>query len=569
MAGVSAYHTGTMKIAPLLTRFALGLMILGLLAAILLQGGPQPGWTALLLAGTIVLGAWLGWLIRQVWIYPSLLRRAQALWATHGPASEVADLLEGASLATGELGRQIHLLMGYAHFTLGYTNQAWTDFLKADLSPLPFWWRWPARLACQSASEKPTPRQIARVDRLARLIPDLPRLGHLQGLLQLRTGATAEAWAHFEAVLPLAWEDPLVLEDLMLASLQNGREDLAEAALHLLNTRHGDARLPWNRGAAGLYLLRKGRPAEALALTQGQLLEHRGSLSLWLTRAIALRQLGNPEVAWQVVEAGLIDHPGSFQLWMERHQVALDLRRDQAALTSLEQAWQVLPPGAEGARWRQDWHLRRAEYAFWWEDQPESALAHLNQVPVEARGDQRPPLELQIHLALGHHETVLRGVEALLGDAPRDPDLRLLQADCLAGLGTWDALLPLLEDMDEPCRQRPLFWHLKGLAHANLDNPHLAWLDLERAMRMDPQNSRLILDVGHARAEVGDWAHAEALWRQALLLAPQDEEALINLAEARREHHDPEGARRYLRECLLHHPHSLQAQTALAELEAN
>jgi Flp pilus assembly protein TadD len=139
----------------------------------------------------------------------------------------------------------------------------------------------------------------------------------------------------------------------------------------------------------------------------------------------------------------------------------------------------------------------------------------------------------------------------------------------MAGMGTWDALLPLLEDMNEACRRRPLFWHLKGLAHANRGNPHQAWLDLERAVHMDPDNPRLLMDAGHSCAEVGDWARAEALWRQALVLAPQDEEALISLAEARLERHDPESARRYLRECLLHHPESVQAQVALAELEAN
>jgi tetratricopeptide (TPR) repeat protein len=558
-----------MKNHPLLVRLTLGLLILGWLAVLLFLGEPHPGWTALALAGTVVLGAWLGWGIRQVWIYPSLLRRAQALWASHGAASEVAELLERASLASGELGRQIYLLLGYAHFTLGYTNQAWTDFLRADLARLPLWLQWPARLVFQTPSGKPTPRRMAWIGRLVRLAPTLPRLRHLQGLLLLRTGATTEAWCQFEAALPLAWDDPLVLEDLMLASLQNDRPDLAEAAMNLLRTRHGDARLPWDRGAASLFLLRTGRPAEALALIQGLPFESHTPANLWLAKSVALRRLGNPEGAWQVIQAAVAFHPTSFQLWMERHQSALGLHREKEALESLEQGWQVLPAGTERADLRQDWHLRRAEFAFWWEDQPEVALDHLHQVPVEARGDLHPPLELQIRLALGQHEPVFREVSALLETQAQDPDLRLLQADCMAGMGAWDALLPLLEDMDASCRQRPLFWHLRGLVHANLGNPHQAWLDLERALRMDPQNPRLLLDAGHGCAELGNWAHAENLWREVLLLAPQDEEALISLAEARRESHDPESARRYLRECLLHHPHSQQAQTALAELEAN
>lgn len=550
-------------------RLALGLLLLGLLVVLLVEGGSHPGWTALLLAGTVGLGGWLGWVIRQVWIYPSLLRRAQALWATRAAASEVAEILERGTLATGELGRQVHLLLGYAHFALGYTNQAWMDFLRADLARLPFWLRLPVRLAFQSASATPSPRQIARVDRLVRLAPSLPRLRHLQGILRLRAGASSEAWALLEAALPLTWEDPLVLEDLMLASIQSGRDDLTETALQLLRTRHGDGRLPWDRGAAGLYLLRKGRPAEALALVQGLPAGSQSTSSLWLTKANALRQLGDQEGAWRAIQAAVLEHPEAFHLWMERHQIALDLQQEEEALASLEGAWKVLPAGAEGAVLRQDWHLRRAEFALWWQDQPEVAFEHLSQVPAEVRGNHKPPLELQIRLALGQHEQVYREVTDLLRSCPQDPDLLLLQADCMAGMGTWDALLPLLEGMDESCRQRPLFWHLKGLAHANLGNPHQAWLDLERAVHLDPDNPRLLLDAGHSCAEVGDWTRAEALWRQVLVLDPQDEEALISLAEARRERHDPESARRYLRECLLHHPGSTQAQTALAELEAN
>jgi Flp pilus assembly protein TadD len=555
--------------APPFARLALGLLLLGLLAALLVEGGPHPGQTALILAGTVGLGGCLGWVIRQVWIYPSLLRRAQALWATQAPASEVAEILERGTFATGELGRQIHLLLGYTHFALGYTNQAWMDFLRADLAHLPFWLRLPVRLAFRSAAATPSPRQIARVDRLVRLAPTLPRLRHLQGILRLRAGASSEAWVLLEAALPLAWEDPLVLEDLMLASIQNGREDLTETALQLLRTRHGDGRLPWDRGAAGLYLLRKGRPAEALALVQGPPAGSPSTSSLWLTKANALRRLGDPEGAWRAIQAALLAHPEAFHLWMERHQIALDLQQEEEALVSLEGAWKVLPAGAEGTALRQDWHLRRAEFALWWQDQPEVAFEHLSQVPAQVRGNHTPPLELQIRLALGQHESVYREVTDLLRSRPQDPDLLLLQADCMAGMGTWDALLPLLEGMSEACRQRPLFWHLKGLAHANRDNPHQAWLDLERAVHLDPDNPRLLLDAGHSCAEVGDWTRAEALWRQVLVLAPQDEEALISLAEARRERHDSESARRYLRECLLHHPGSIQAQTALAELEAN
>jgi len=156
-----------------------------------------------------------------------------------------------------------------------------------------------------------------------------------------------------------------------------------------------------------------------------------------------------------------------------------------------------------------------------------------------------------------------------LKDLPQDVDLLLLQADCLAGMEAWEALLPYLEGLGEACRERSAFWHLRGLARAHLGDPLPARMDLERAARMDPGDPRCLLDAGHACAELADWDRAEEHWRQALHLDPRDEEALLHLAEARRALEDLEGARRYLRECLLHHPDSLEAQSRLAELEAN
>jgi Tfp pilus assembly protein PilF len=148
-------------------------------------------------------------------------------------------------------------------------------------------------------------------------------------------------------------------------------------------------------------------------------------------------------------------------------------------------------------------------------------------------------------------------------------DLLLLQADCLAGMEAWEALLPYLDGLGEACRERPAFWHLRGLGHANHGEHLTARMDLERAVRMDPRELRYLLDAGHACSELGDWDRAEGHWRQALQMEPQAEEPLIHLAEARRELQDLDGARRYLRECLLHHPDSQDAQTRLAELEAN
>ena len=66
---------------------------------------------------------------------------------------------------------------------------------------------------------------------MIRLAPRMGRLRHLQGLLLLRDAgpeALHLAWEHFEAALPLSWDDPLVLEDLLLAGLQHGREDMVQ-----------------------------------------------------------------------------------------------------------------------------------------------------------------------------------------------------------------------------------------------------------------------------------------------------------------------------------------------------
>jgi uncharacterized protein HemY len=254
---------------------------------------------------------------------------------------------------------------------------------------------------------------------------------------------------------------------------------------------------------------------------------------------------------------------------MERYQIALDLHLDAEALQSLDRAWQTISGGPEHDSLRQEWRLRRAEFALWWEDQPDFAQELLAAVPLDQQGDHRPPLRLQILVAQGAYENAYHEVVDLLRQAPGEVDLLLLQADCLAGMEAWESLLPYLDGLGESCRERPAFWHLRGLAQANLGEAMPARLDLERAVRMDPQSLRYLLDAGHGCAELGDWDRAEGHWRQALQLDPQAEEALIHLAEARRGLDDLEGARRYLRECLLHHPDSQDAQARLAELEAN
>jgi tetratricopeptide (TPR) repeat protein len=458
------------------------------------------------------------------------------------------------------------------HLALGHRDQAWLDTLEAQLARLPFWKRLLIARAFQKVPGTPAAPQLAWGRRLIALAPNMGRLRHLQGILLLRATdpeALHQAWVHFEEALPLSWDDPLILEDLMLAGLQHGKEDVAERALAVLLFRHGDPRLPWDRGAAGMHLLRNGRYPEALALVQGLPAELRTQPLHWLTETVARRQLGDREGAWRVIETALGRLPGAFRLWMERYHIALELHRDQDALRTLDLALDTIPEGEEGQSFRQEWQLRRAEFAFWWEDDPALARDLLKQVPREHQGDHHPPLGLQVQVAEGDYEAAYSEVLALLKHQPEDVDLLLLQADCLAGMGAWEALLPFLEGLGESGRERPAFWHLRGLAHANRGDHLPARLDLERAVRMDPHELRYLLDAGHACAELGDWDLAEGHWRQALQVDPQAEEALIHLAEARRELEDLDGARRYLRECLLHHPDSLDAQVRLAELEAN
>jgi len=553
-------------------RPALGILLILLMVLLSLEGfrrDPSFGWILPLAA---VVGAWLGWALRQAWVYPARLARAETMWAAGEPASAVVECLSRAPLATGELGYRIHLLRSSAHQSLGYRDRAWLDALEAQLSRLPLWKRLVVSQAFRKIPETPSAQRLAWGNRLLRLAPRMARLRHLMGMLLLRSGredALHEAWVHFEAALPLAWDDPLLLEDLMLAGLQHGREDVAERALAVLAARHNDPRLPWDRGAAAMHLLRNGRPAEALALVQGLPRERRDLPLLWLAETISRRRLGDPEGAWRVVEEAVGQLPDAFRLWMERYQIALELRQDGAALNSLERAWQTLPAGVEGDPLREEWQLRRAEFAFWWEDDPTFAKELLGKLPAEGQGEHHPPILLQVRVALGEYEAAYGEVAALLREAPGDTDLLLLQADCLAGMGAWEALLPYLNGLGGACREQADFWHLRGLARANLDEHVPARLDLERAVRMAPRNLRYLLDAGHGCAELGDWDRAESHWRQALQVDGQSEEALIHLAEARRELEDLEGARRYLRECLLHHPDSEDAQAALAELEAN
>ncbi len=431
---------------------------------------------------------------------PALLR-AEALWASQGAASEVAALLAPAVLARGELGYRIHVLRSRVHLALGYRDRAWLDGLQAQLDRLPLWRRLLVGRYFNRVPEHPTPAHLKRGARLVRFAPYMGRLRHLLGILELRTGEAASsqrAWVRFAEALPLSIEDPLLLEDLMLAAFSQGMPELGERAFHTLQHHHGDPRIPWDRAAAAFHLLREERYPEVLSLLLPLSHEQRTQPMHWLALSVAQRTLGHRDAAWETTQEGLRRHPEAFRLWMERYLVALDRRDESEALESLKKAHALPAAGKEGDTQRQEWRLRRAEFAYWCDGDVERAWAELEGLPDEALGDHHPPLKLQLRVARGEYEGALEEVQTLLKARPQDPPLLLLQADCMAGLEAWEALLDYLEGLSETCRDYPQFWHFRGLSLAHLKDPLLARQDLERAARMDPQHIRFLLDACHA-----------------------------------------------------------------------
>ena len=248
--------------------------------------------------------------------------------------------------------------------------------------------------------------------------------------------------------------------------------------------------------------------------------------------------------------------------------MAMDRHRHEEARQCLARAETALPrDDSPELRW--EWQARRAEFAHWIDDDSRAAWDFLRSVPEDRRGHLHPPLDLELQVSLGDFENALTRCKDLLAERPGDPSLLLLQGDCMAGLEAWEALLPFLEGLGEEPRQRAGFWHLKGLALAEKGDPLGSRMDLERAALMEPNDLRLVLDAGHACADLSEWERSETHWRQALHLEGTCEEALVQLSESRSALHDPDGARRFLRECLVHHPHSQEAQQRLSELESN
>lgn len=527
-----------------------------------------PPWAALGSAlGAVVAGGWAGWAIRQAFVYPAVLRRAERLWDARGPATAVEAQLDRALLARGEVGYRIQLLRGRALFAQGRREEAWGAFLTAGLVRLPLVRRWPlARLFFRRGDRVP------RTDEVRRWLQRAPGLAHLHllaamGLIQ-EPGPEArqEALASLAAAMALGAEDPLLLEDALLSALGMGEETLAAEALGRLLERHQDPRLPWNRAAGAAVLLRLGRPVEAAALTAAVPPADRGGPGIWALEAAARRQFGDLDGAETAVAAGLERHPEDFRLWMESHALAMIDHAHEDALADLEEAEKGLDGADPAHLW--EWELRRAEYAWWVDGDAQTALEHLDRVPTDRQGSQLPPLRLHLRAALGQYGAVLEAVQSLEQLHPGHAGLAFLRAECLAGMGAWEPLEAHLQGLDADARRDPEFQHLRGRLLAGTGRLAEARDALEGAAGLDPGNLRFVLEAGHACAELGEWDRSEVHWKQALRLDGACEEALLELAEARLALHDRAAAVRYLRECLLGHPDCMDAQLRLAELES-
>ncbi|MFN8010859.1 MAG: hypothetical protein U0P81_05590 [Holophagaceae bacterium] len=544
-------------------------VVLGFLAWAARAASPERGVAAVVAWSALGGGAAFA-LFRRGVLAPRALGRAEAAWAGEASPATVLALTEGVKDCGGEVGHRLRRLRGGAALAQGLRNAAWGEYLEADLARLPLLLRPLARRGLRRLPETPSRARLAGARVLVRCLPRSPSLRHVLGILLLRQADEAshrEAWETFEAALPWAQADPLLLEDIFTAAAAKPLDDVAERALQALLRGHADPRVAWDRGAAARYLLQRGRFQEALALATAQPAAFRRDEWPWVAEAAGLRVLGDLEGSLRACELGLRDHPGAYRLWMEKFQTCLELRRMDEAARCLEEARGTLPQDIPELRW--EWLRRDAEFAFFVDGDAERALRALAQVPAEHQGRQHPPLRLQLLAATEQYEQALAGLETHLQAAPQDVDLRLLQADCLAGLEGWEALQDLLDGLPSPAQERPEYWHLRGLALAHQGNALAARMDLERAARMAPDRLRFVLDAGHACAELGEWERSEEHWRQALRLEPACEEALVQLSDSRLALHDAEGARRMLRECLLRNPDSADAQERLAELEAN
>jgi len=549
---------------------------------------PFPSEVPLLGALAFAMGIGSLWHFTKAWRSSRRLRRAEHLWFSGQPAQRVMSALGPQGALTfdgGELGSRRHHLRGLALFALGFREQARTAFRASALLRLPFWQRWLLRFYFRCVLGRKGNRAQRLGLWLMKIAPGVAGLRQTIALQMLDADPRC-AWQILVETVPLAAEDPLMLEELMtlgLSRLQSserpyprlGVQELHpelpyvfEASLDLLIHRHGDPRIPWDRSMPARHFALKGRHREAVALALSVPPVQR-SQALWEVLVVSLQNLNDVRGVQEALDQGLELCPTSFRLWMERFYAAMDREAFEDGLEALRQARRLLTPAPQKTQQRYEWLTQRARYAQWIEKAPQRAWELLERIPPDEDGGRVPELRVQVLADLGRYEEAHLALAPLLALRDSSQELLLLEAEILAGLEAWEALLPYLEQHAETLREQADYWHLKGLALSHLHDHEGARERLEQAAHMSQRNIRFVMDAGHACMDLAEFERAEGYWRQALKLQSQSEEALIQLAETRRALHDTDGAKRLLRECLLHHPDSEEAQAFLAELEAN
>ena len=520
-------------------------------------------------------------ILRQAWVLPSILRRAESLWATGAPIAELLATSEPLSSATGEIGYRGLMIRSWAHYANGQPGLASRDALLAHLAKKPWWLRWPIG-ACIFLKFRGWHWPERAIAAMAPLDTNICWLKAEHAFASEEPETNKVGWKLLLDCMPLAADDPQFLDACMARALgrlelnQSGKEKpicgpesraVLELCMTLLTQRHNDPRLPWSRARLAQYLSKERRHATVLALCGGLPPAFR-PVELWLVEARTWGQLGDLSCAWATVDSAVKVHPASYRLWMETFRIAMARGDGSTANRSLHQASRyVSSQCAITERW--EFHLARSEYFYWVEGNTDAAWKQLAKVPDQVLESQRPDLKARILLAKRLFEEAYKKISELLEAQPYNIDFVLMQSEAMAGMGAWEALLPHLDTMGDGPKEKALYWHLKGLANKQLANGIQCREDLERAAWMEPFNIQYLIDAGLACMELGECGRSEQHWRRVLKLDPRNREALLRLAESREIQYDVVAAKSLLRECLNYHPDFQRASDMLMRLEAN
>jgi tetratricopeptide (TPR) repeat protein len=538
-------------------------------------------WPLYLLSGAFIIIQGLALAIRRIWIMPKTLSQTELLWASRAPVLEVLAASKPLSAAVGEVGYRGRMIRSWAFFALSQRQIAVVLAEYAYIARESWWVRWPVRI-CQNFN-KPGRRWPNALS--AALLPQNPyfcRLKAEKAIASKDSATVSQGWRLMLDCVSFACDDPMFLDDCMakalnrLKSNQSGARQpmsgpearaLLERSMAMLTQRHGDPRLPWDRGRLAAYLSKERRDEAVLTICGGLPPAFR-SVDLWLLEARTWGRLGDLRCAWVAIDNAVKVHPKSYHLWLETYRIAMARSDAQTALKSLEYAGKyVADQCAPHDRWEFD--LAKSEYFFWVAGNTEAAWKHLSTVPENIVEECRPLFKAQMLLSQKSFEDAYSKISELLMAQPNNIDLQLMQSEAMAGMDAWEALLPYLDSMGEEAKERASYWHLKGLANKRMANPGQSREDFERAAWMESFNIQYMIDAGSACVELEEYARSEQYWRRVLKLDSHNREALLGLASAMEAHHDIAAAKSILRECLIHHPDFQSANEMLLRLDAN